>query len=175
MGLFYLSMRDWILLPILFAWIYLLPPGLNRLLKIKNGFTDLENGFSPWWASYCLQRPFYDLPWLENILRSAPGLYSCWLRLWGSKIGQNVYWSPTVEICDRGLLEIGSKIVFGHRTSLISHVITPKKGRQLLYVSKVVVGSNSFIGAGSVLGPGSNVRENTILPVQTILKIGRSS
>ena len=48
-------------------------------------------------------------------LRLVPGLYSAWLRLWGSRVGRAVYWTPQVKITDRGLLKVGDGVVFGHR------------------------------------------------------------
>lgn len=172
-ALFYISLNAHYVLFILLLWLYIVPPLICRCLTLKNGFTDLEKGFSPWWASYSLQRPYYDFPSLERVLRTVPGLYSAWLRLWGAQVGKNVYWTPAVEICDRPLLKIGDNCIFGHRCTLVSHVITPKRKTLILYIGAIEVGANSFIGAGSVLGPGSQVEPNTFLPPQTIIKVGR--
>lgn len=80
-----------------------------------------------------------------------------WLRLWGSQVGQQVYWTPGLEIADRGLLSIGDRVVFGHRVGLSSHIVKPKRDNLMLYVSPITIGDNSFIGAGSYLGPGATV------------------
>ncbi|MDJ0694669.1 GH3 auxin-responsive promoter family protein [Mastigocoleus sp. MO_188.B34] len=37
-----------------------------------------------------------------------------WLRLWGSKVGEGIYWTPKIEIADRGLLEIGDRVRVTH-------------------------------------------------------------
>lgn len=43
-----------------------------------------------------------------------PGIFSCWLRLWGAKVGRDVYWTTRLEIADRSLLEIGDRIRVTH-------------------------------------------------------------
>ena len=74
-----------------------------------------------------------------------------------------------MEIADRGLLEIGDRVVFGHAIGIYSHVIKPKKQDLMLYVKKVQIGSNVFLGAGSYLGPGVVVEEGTFVPVNSRL------
>jgi len=142
----------------------------NNFFPLKNNVTDIDaKEYRPWWGSYCIQRVYYDLPFLESILRSLPGAYSFWLRLWGSKIGKHVHWSPLVEVCDRSLLTIGDHVVFGHRVVLISHAITPIDKKNHLLVERITIGSRSFIGAGSGIGPGCVVPDSSFLPLETRL------
>ena len=67
-------------------------------------------------------------------LRLVPGLYSAWLRLWGSRVGRAVYWTPQVKITDRGLLKVGDGVVFGHRV-----VSIPKGSTRIRQYSKGAV------------------------------------
>ena len=102
------------------AAIYLLPVLCYRL---HNALWPVEPGgsyligeaYSPWWGGHQLQLIYLAAPWLEGLLRLIPGLYSAWLRLWGSTVGKSVYWTPQVEIGDRGLMIIGDQVIFGHR------------------------------------------------------------
>ena len=83
--------------------------------------------YSPWWGSHQFQVIYVAFPVLETLLRLVPGLFSAWLRLWGAQVGKHVYWTPGLEIADRGLLSIGDGVVFGHRVGLYSHIIKPRR------------------------------------------------
>lgn len=155
-------------------FIYLFPLICFRVLvflcPIKEGDSDIMNDqFSPWWAGHQIQSLFIALPWLESCLRIIPGLFSIWLRAWGSQIGKNVYWTPGVTIYDRNLLDIGDHVIFGERALTVSHVITPKDGKGLLKISKVIVKNGAFVGAGSVLSPGVIVEEGVLIKAGTNL------
>lgn len=142
--------------------IYLLPVLCYRL---HNALWPVEPGgsyligksYSPWWGGHQLQLIYLAAPWLEGLLRLVPGLYSAWLRLWGSTVGRSVYWTPQVEIGDRGLMIIGDQVIFGHRAVAFAHVIKPRRDNLLLLVKPITIGSGAFIGAGAVLGPGVEV------------------
>ena len=159
-----------------FFSIYFLPILFFRLHQsfypYKEGrfFLDRKE-YVPWWGVHQFQILFIALPALESILRLCPGLYSFWLRLWGSKIGKNVYWTPLVEILDRSNLEIGSNVIIGHKVCLLSHVINKQKSGLILYVKNIKIGSNTLIGAGSRFGPGAIVGDGAMVPVLTDLKI----
>ena len=130
----------------------------NRVYPLSAGITYLQGqAYSPWWGGHQFQLVYIAFPALETLLRLVPGLFSMWLRLWGSQVGQQVYWTPGLEIADRGLLSIGDRVVFGHRVGLSSHIVKPKRDNLMLYVSPITIGDNSFIGAGSYLGPGTAV------------------
>ncbi len=60
---------------------------------------------------------------MEEILRLIPGLYSFWLRAWGSRVGKLTYWAPQTVILDRGFLEIGDHVIFGAGVRINPHVM----------------------------------------------------
>ena len=158
--------------------LYILPVLVYRIHQkiypIKEGVSYLlDDKYSPWWGSHQLQVIYIAFPFLESLLRLIPGLFSFWLRLWGAKIGNNVYWTPRLEIADRGLIEIGDNVIFGYGVELYSHVIKPKKKNLILYVKKIKIGSNIFLGAGSRLGPGVVVEDGTYIPILTDLYLNK--
>lgn len=141
---------------------------------VKEGKFNLElKSYNPWWGGHQIQLIFYSMPFLESILRIIPGAFSFWLRLWGSKIGKGVYWTPNAEIDDRSLVEFGDNVVMGHKVEMISHVIGPKDGKLSLLSKKIKLGNNTFIGAGSRFGPGSEVEDGAFVPVLTDVYINR--
>lgn len=139
-------------------FFYPIEPGVTYLLNKK---------YSPWWGSHQIQIIYIAFPILERILRLIPGFFSTWLRLWGAKIGRNIYWTPKLEIADRGLIEIGDNVVFGYGVQLYSHVIKPKNNNLMLYTKKITIGNNVFIGAGCRFGPGVKIKDETFIPVTT--------
>jgi acetyltransferase-like isoleucine patch superfamily enzyme len=70
-----------------------------------------------------------------------------------------------MEIHDRGLLDIGDGVIFGHKVELYGHTIMPKRSRLLLYTGPVRIGAGAFIGAGSRLAPGSIVAPGAVVPI----------
>ncbi len=138
---------------------------------LKTGLSYLARpAYSPWWGSYQTQYLFLILPGLERILHVVPGLFSLWLRAWGSTIGKGVFWTPHTLILDRSLLNFGDRIIVGHRCSFSSHIISiNKKGELILFVKSIEIGSSSFIGAGSDIGPGTKIAPSTQLPMQSQL------
>lgn len=162
---------SWLLLGLLV--LYLFPPLCHRLHNVlwplREGHANLSQPrYSPWWTSLEMQAAFNAMPWLEGVLRLAPGMYSCWLRLWGSRIGRGVVWTPRVEIADRTLLDVGDHVVFGHRVALYPHVVDRRQdGDIFLYVKRIRIGDRAFIGAGSRLGPGASVAADARLPALT--------
>jgi hypothetical protein len=165
-----LQAPGWPALLLLAAVIYLYPVLCFRLLNLfyplREGRYNLsERRYNPWWGSHQIQLIYLACPGLESLLRLVPGLYSAWLRLWGAQIGRGVYWTPNVRIEDRPLLQLGDQVLLGHQVQIISHVIVPHKGQMRLYVKKVTIGSQAFIGAASRLGPGVTVAANAFLPV----------
>ncbi|MBI5247645.1 MAG: acyl transferase [Elusimicrobia bacterium] len=154
--------------------VYLLPVLVYRcfvvLYPLELGLSNMaEKKFSPWWASHQIQLLYTAVPVLEAVLRMIPGAYSAWLRLWGSRIGSSVYWTPRMEIHDRGLLNIGDNVIFGHKVELYGHTVTPKRSRLLLYTGLVTVGSGAFVGAGSRLAPGVVIEPGAVVPILTDL------
>jgi acetyltransferase-like isoleucine patch superfamily enzyme len=157
-----------------FFSIYGLPVLVYRLHEwihpVREGISYLQNKeYSPWWGSHQIQVIYITIPALEAVLRLIPGVFSCWLRLWGAKVGRDVYWTPGLEIADRSLLEIGDRVVIGHRVGIYSHIIKPRKQNLMLYVKKVKIGSNVFVGAGSNLAPGVVIGDGSYLPAASNL------
>ena len=138
----------------LYQWRYPLPEGISYLRGKK---------YSYWWGSHQIQVIYIAIPALEAVLRLIPGVFSGWLRLWGAKVGRNVYWTPGLEIADRGLLEIGDRVVIGHRVGIYSHIIKPRKQDLMLYVKKVKIGNDVFVGAGCHLVPGVVIKDGVYL------------
>ena len=148
----------------IYHWKYPVQEGISYLLGKE---------YSSWWGSHQIQVIYIAIPALEAVLRLIPGLFSAWLRLWGAKIGKNVYWTPGLEIADRGLLEIGDRVVMGHRVGLSSHIIKPRKQNLMLYVKKVKIGNDVFVGASSLLGPGTVIEDGISIPITTSLYLNQ--
>ncbi|MBC7532969.1 MAG: acyl transferase [Oligoflexus sp.] len=153
----------------------------NRIWPLKKGLSRFGRPeYSPWWGSYQIQYLFLLIPSFERILHIVPGLFSAWLRAWGSEIGKQVFWTPHTLILDRSLLNFGDGIIIGHRCSFSSHVISLNKaGELILFVKPIEIGQKCFIGAGSDIGPGASVDAGTRLPVESRLypnqKVGPES
>ena len=157
----------WSLILCLF-FLYGLPVLVYRLhsavYPLKSGISYLQDSdYSPWWGSHQLQVIYIAFPLLETLLRLIPGVFSGWLRLWGAQIGKHVYWTPALEIADRGLLTIGNGVVFGHRVGMYSHIVKPRRENLMLYLKPITIGDNSFIGAGSYIGPGATIAADSYL------------
>ncbi|WP_413290477.1 acyltransferase [Bdellovibrio sp. HCB337] len=143
---------------------------VNLVAPLKSGVSFIaERGYSPWLGAYKFQLIYLHLPFLERILRLVPGLFSFWLRLWGSQIGKWVYWTPEVTILDRTHLKIGNHVIFGHSVQMTSHAIKPKNNRVFLYLNDITIGDGCFIGAWSRLAPGVNIPAGTTVKVATDL------
>lgn len=160
------------------AFVYLAPVALFRCISLFRPIVEgrsylSDRTYSPWWGSHELQRIFIAFPQLESLLQLVPGAFSLWLRLWGSRIGKNVYWTPRVEIADRSLLEIGANVVFGHKVQCFSHAVKPARRGLFLYVKRIRIGDDVFIGGGSRIGPGVTIESGTFLPILSDLYLGR--
>ena len=141
---------------------------INLIRPLREGRSHLDGPrYSPWWGSHNIQRIYIAFPQLESLLQLIPGAFSLWLRLWGSRIGRRVHWTPRVEIADRSLLEVGDDVVFAHKIECFAHAIKPRRGRLILYVRRIRIGSRVFIGAGSRIGPGARVGPDTFVPILT--------
>ncbi|MEQ1877243.1 MAG: sterol desaturase family protein, partial [Bdellovibrionia bacterium] len=158
--------------------LYLLPPLAfrlhNRFFPLETGMSKLSGGdYSPWWGGHQIQVMYLAVPSLEALLRIIPGAYSVWLRLWGSKVGRGVYWTPQIEITDRSLLTIGDHVVFAHKAAFYNHVANPRKDKVLLYVQPTEVQTGAFIGAGSRVGPGAVIEAGVQLPILTDVHVNQ--
>jgi acetyltransferase-like isoleucine patch superfamily enzyme len=162
--------------------LYMLPVLVFRFVSIffpllpKNNSSLNAQIYSPWYGSYCIQRIYHDLPFLESILRSIPGAYSFWLRLWGAKIGKRVHWTPTLEILDRPLIDIGDNVLFGHAVRISSHIVDIEESElgaernEKLILGRVTIGDDCFIGALSEIWPGSTISAKTKLGFRSVVK-----
>ena len=144
------------------AVLYVLPPMEARLLSAVCGrpagrYTPEDSAFLVWWATLQMQTLYLRLPFLEELLRLVPGLYSAWLRLWGSRIGSRVYWSAGTVVLDRGYLDIGDAVVFGAGVRLNGHVLAKEDGKAVLIIDTVRVGAGAAVGGYSLLTAGTEV------------------
>ena len=167
-----LAFRSPLWLIVLPLVIYALPLLVFRIVNVirplREGRSFLDGRrYSPWWGSHHLQRLFIGIPQLESLLQLIPGAFSVWLRLWGSRIGRRVHWTPRVEVADRSLLDVGDDVVVGHKFECYAHAIKASHGRLILYVKRIRIGSGAFIGAGVRMGPGARVEEQTFVPTLT--------
>ncbi|OGV43284.1 MAG: hypothetical protein A2X46_06500 [Lentisphaerae bacterium GWF2_57_35] len=145
------------------AVLYLLPAILARMVimmfPIQHGAISLGTAdFFKWWALLNLQIIFCRFPFFDEFLRLFPSAYSAWLRLWGSKIGRLVYWSPETRILDRSFLHIGDDVIFGAGVKLNPHVmIRNDNGQMELLLAPVKIGDRAIIGGYSLLTAGSEI------------------
>ena len=148
--------------------IYVFPLAAYHLhqmvVPVVEGESSIVGSYSPWYGTHMIQLVFIGFPSCERFLRLFPGLFSVWLRLWGSKVGKGVYYTPHLELADRGLLEIGNGCVFGYNVKISGHYISPSKTKGLkLYVRKVVIEDGGFVGAASRLAPGVRVKAGALV------------
>jgi hypothetical protein len=168
--------KPWKLVPMLLL-PYVLP---LVLFRVTNAFLPLKDGAhyynpaqaSPWVMSFYLQALYGAFPQLERNL-IVLGLFSPWLRLWGSKVGTNVLWTSHTQILDRSGLEIGDNVFFGHMCLLTPHVTDLRHGKLLFYFRKIHIGHNVFLGGACRIGPGVRIDDGVALPAATDIFIGK--
>jgi hypothetical protein len=145
------------------AGLLIVPPLLARFVHaawpLPSAKISIESrGFLCWWATAQFQIVFNRLPMIEELLRMVPGVYSNWLRLWGSRIGRLTYWSPGMVVLDREYLAIGDDVVFGAGVRLNGHVIWRNRaGRLELLVAPIKIGSGASVGGYSLLTAGTEI------------------
>ncbi len=145
------------------ATLYLPPPLLARLIKRYFPVTGplIYPGTRPflsWLTLMNLQYVFCRLPFLEELLRFVPGLYSAWLRLWSAKIGCMTYWSPGTRVLERPFLSVGNHVVFGAGVHILAHALgKDSDGKTVLRFGCVTVGHDVIVGAYSVLSAGTEL------------------
>jgi hypothetical protein len=167
------------------ANLLLLPPLLARIVHtlapLPGTTIPVESGgFLAWWATAQFQIIFNRLPMIEETLRMIPGVYSNWLRLWGSHIGRLTYWSPGMVVLDREYLDLGDDVVFGAGVRLNGHVILRnRQGRLELAVAPIKIGSSAAVGgyslltAGTEIPPGESTRAYLLSPPFTVWRDGK--
>jgi acetyltransferase-like isoleucine patch superfamily enzyme len=117
----------------------------------------LEKGGNGWLIANRLQMFFIAFPVFERALMLVPEAFSFWLRLWGSKVGHGVFWSPGVQVFDRAALDIGDFVIFGNDVTLSGHIVKRRRNRILVYYKPVTIGHRSLVGYASHIAPGVNV------------------
>lgn len=145
--------------------LYLLPPvacrALKMLLKPAEGRLAVgSRSFFAWWMMLQTQVVFVRLPFLEELIRFVPGLYSLWLRCWGSRVGRLTYWAAGLTILDRGYLDIGDDVVFGVGVRLNPHVLQAEADGTWLYLGTIRIGSRASIGGYALLSAGCEIDGN---------------
>lgn len=145
------------------ATLYLLPPLLARWLRrvfpLREGLIyPATRSFLVWLALLNLQVLFCRLPFLDELLRLVPGLYSAWLRLWGARIGRLTYWAAGTTILERPFLNVGDNVIFGAGVRLNAHVLAKDdQGRTVLYFGAITIGDRAVIGGYSLLTAGVEI------------------
>lgn len=139
--------------------LFLLPPVACRLIMgrgLARGTIAVPSpAFFRWWATWQLQMVFNRLPWIEEGMRLAPGLFSLWLRLWGARVGRLTLWSPGVRIYDRPLLHVGDDVVVGMETRITGHFGgVNADGQSDFTLGIVTLGDRTTVGGGAWIAPG---------------------
>tara|TARA_R110000868_G_scaffold117600_14_gene312474 strand:+ start:13851 stop:14480 length:630 start_codon:yes stop_codon:yes gene_type:complete len=144
--------------------LYLEPPLIWRVVKMiwgqPEGVSYLgikAKGGNSWWVAFHLQQIFNTFHLFEQFLTLFPGVYSAWLRLWGSEIGKKVNWTPESRMVDRTHLKIGDRALIGNHSYLAAHAIKKRGDKYLLYVKGVEVGADAVLAYRVTLAPGSYV------------------
>lgn len=158
----------------LFICLYVFPVIVYRVHQyfypIQEGISYLtKQEYNTWWGTQQIQLIYNSFPFLERILHLVPGLFSFWLRLWGAKIGKNVYWVPTVSILDRGLIELGDGVLIGHRAGFSAHSVKPKKDNLVVFVAKIKIGNHVFVSGDVGIGPGVEIEDQAFIPYGTLI------
>jgi acetyltransferase-like isoleucine patch superfamily enzyme len=139
--------------------VYILPLATFRLLTlifpIREGAYHIGSyGVQGWVLALKIQMFLSFFSVFEKILQLIPGLFSVWLRCWGSSIGSNVIWTPDSKIFDRSLLQIGNNVLIGNMTVLSSHIIKYKNNSLFLYCRKIKIGNDTLVGGRTTICPG---------------------
>ncbi len=165
---------------ILIFLIYFLSPLLYRLISFFIPIHIGRHRFGPkedpsgWMIAHRLQQIYIIFPFLEGVLNSLPGIYSNWLRLWGSHIGRLVYWGPDVRILDRTHLNVGSGTFVGGST-LSCHLAIPKENHSIeITMYPINIGKQAFISTQSNIGPGSKIKDGQFVPMLSQIYGNRS-
>ena len=151
-----------LMLGIIAVIIYVIPPLITRLAFLVCPLKETEyelfsKEYFVWWLTFCCQIIYLRLPFLEELIRIIPGLYSMWLRIfWGAKIGRLTFWAPGTKILERNFLNIGDNVVFAADTRINAHVQTNSK----LLIAPVTIEDNVVVGAYSLLTCGTVLKAN---------------
>lgn len=138
------------------------PIGIGKLGK-------KAKGGNPWYIAYQLQKLYNSHLWLERSIKLIPGLYSAWLRLWGSKIGKKVNWVAGAQVLDRTHLIVGDRCLFGHQCCISSHAIKKQGDTYSIYVNNVTIGDDCVVSYLSTISPGVVMGNSSFLEAGGVL------
>lgn len=176
----FLKLLNWqsfiFLLLVIYAFPLILWNFVKKKYPIRKGFEQIGlNSLTgnSWIVAHRLQYLFLTFPAFEKILFLVPGVFSFWLRLWGSRIGKKVVWTPRVEIVDRTDIEIGSYSFIGDHAYLSCHFIVRKNNKLVLFYDQVSIGEKVLIGAHCHLGPGARIQAQEFLPTYSKVMRGK--
>ena len=159
------------------AWLYLLPPLVCRLTLLVfgapegRGLTQDTRAYKVWWFTYQWQVVFNRLPWLEEILRLVPGLYSLWIFLWGGRVSPLVFWAPGSFVVDRPLVIVEAGATIGTDAGLAGHAgMIASDGTYRIDIAASRVGGGAMMGTRSGLSAGAELAPNQMLPAGRMIK-----
>jgi hypothetical protein len=122
-----------------------------------------------WFVLLQLQHIYISFPFIERILMVVPDLFSGWLRMWGSTIGNKVMWTPEVTIYDRTHLNIGDRVLFGSKVMLSCHVVNKRDRKYTVMVAPIEIGNDAFLGYETSVGPGVVLGARSFTEVRSIV------
>lgn len=157
----------WVGVPVV---LYLQAPLLWRLMNACYGPVPMVSRIgakaeagSLWLVSNRLQELYETFEVLERVLKTFPGLYSAWLRLWGARIGKRVNWTAGCKIVDRPWVHIGDRCLIGNHSYLSAHAIKKKQDRYQLFVKEIRIGSHVVISYAATLAPGAVIGDRAFI------------
>lgn len=150
--------------------VYFQSPLIWRVLNILYGPTPNISYIGKktpygnlWYIGNKLQEIYETFEFLERILKTIPGFYSFWLRLWGAKIGQKVNWTPGCKIVDRPHINIGDRCLIGNMSYLSAHAIKKKKDKYILFIKDINIANNVVISYSSTIAPGVKIEAGAFI------------
>jgi len=159
------------------AWLFLLPPAMCRLAFVLcgrpggKGLGQESRAYKVWWFTHQWQAVFNRLPWIEEILRLVPGVYSLWINMWGGNASTMVYWSPGCIVIDRPLVVVEAYAVIGGHAGITAHLGgIGADGSYVIDIAAPQVRRGAVVGARSSLGPGAILEAHRVLPPGRILR-----
>lgn len=116
-----------------------------------------------WFAGHKLQELYETFDFLEKALKTLPGVYSAWLRLWGAKIGKKVNWTSGSKLVDRPHIHVGDRSLIGNMSYISAHAIKKKDGKYTLYVKDVYIHQDVVLSYFVTIGPGAWIENGAFI------------
>jgi hypothetical protein len=150
--------------------VYFQSPIIWRHMKEKYGQPSGASYFGKnakhgnnWFVAYQLQQLYNSFAFFEKILKIIPGMFSLWLRFWGSNVGEKINWTPGSKIVDRTHLTIGSRVLIGNECYISAHIIKKSDNKYLLYIKQVEIGDDVVLALQVIVSPGVKIKNNAFL------------